>query len=157
MRSLLVLLASVLGLLLGFAVPAEAAAEPSGAELPVDHVNALAYAVAHRNQPPSGANDWNCLPTAEHPNPVVLAHGSIENMAQNWYALAPLLRNEGYCVYAPLRSRTRRRASVSPVLIRPAAPDGSRSRPRSCPRSWTGCVRPPVRSRSTSSSIPRAG
>ncbi|MHA6802554.1 esterase/lipase family protein [Salinifilum ghardaiensis] len=106
MRRLLALLASAL--LVGLAAPA-AASTPSGGgpsapdeELPVDHnyANALAYAAAHPNGPPPGANDWACRPAPEHPNPVVLVHGSIENMAQNWYALAPLLRNEGYCVYA---------------------------------------------------------
>ncbi|MBF6214569.1 alpha/beta fold hydrolase [Nocardia puris] len=47
-----------------------------------------------------GANDWSCRPSAEHPNPVVLAHGTGGGAQTNWGVYAPLLANEGYCVYA---------------------------------------------------------
>lgn len=47
-----------------------------------------------------GANDWTCKPTAAHPNPVVLLHGTAGGAQTNWGAYAPLLANEGYCVYA---------------------------------------------------------
>ncbi|MEV0245835.1 alpha/beta fold hydrolase [Nocardia sp. NPDC050712] len=46
-----------------------------------------------------GANDWSCVPTAEHPQPVVLVHGVLGNGA-GWPAMAPLLHNNGYCVFA---------------------------------------------------------
>ncbi|MFD4293554.1 esterase/lipase family protein [Rhodococcus sp. NPDC058505] len=47
-----------------------------------------------------GSNDWSCTPTAEHPNPVVLVHGTGGNRQTNWATYAPLLANEGYCVYS---------------------------------------------------------
>jgi triacylglycerol esterase/lipase EstA (alpha/beta hydrolase family) len=46
-----------------------------------------------------GAND-GCMPSDEHPYPVVLVHGTAENEAADWASLAPLLANHGYCVYA---------------------------------------------------------
>jgi triacylglycerol lipase len=49
---------------------------------------------------PPGANDWSCRPTARHPRPVVLVHGTGGNKNTNWQTYAPLLANNGYCVYA---------------------------------------------------------
>jgi triacylglycerol esterase/lipase EstA (alpha/beta hydrolase family) len=89
------------------AAPAHAAAPPpaaatGGESLPVVYSGAaaLAHATAHPDTPPAGANDWSCRPTAAHPNPVVLVHGTAENMTYNWYTLSPLLANHGYCVFA---------------------------------------------------------
>ncbi|MBF6319236.1 alpha/beta fold hydrolase [Nocardia cyriacigeorgica] len=47
-----------------------------------------------------GSNDWSCRPGAEHPNPVVLAHGTGGGAQTNWGTYVALLANEGYCVYS---------------------------------------------------------
>lgn len=47
-----------------------------------------------------GSNNWSCRPSKQHPYPVVLVHGTFENRANNWQAYAPLLFNNGYCVFA---------------------------------------------------------
>lgn len=47
-----------------------------------------------------GTNDWSCRPTAAHPRPVVLVHGTAGNRSTNWQTYGPLLKNNGYCVFA---------------------------------------------------------
>ena len=49
---------------------------------------------------PPGANDWSCKPTAAHPEPVVLVHGTFADMTESWNLFSPALHNDGYCVFA---------------------------------------------------------
>lgn len=49
---------------------------------------------------PAGVNDFSCVPSAAHPDPVVLIHGTGGNRYTNWGFLGPHLANAGYCVFA---------------------------------------------------------
>ncbi|GGP50079.1 esterase/lipase family protein [Streptomyces melanogenes] len=50
--------------------------------------------------PSSGWNDYSCKPSAAHPRPVVLVHGTFGNSVDNWLALAPYLVHRDYCVFS---------------------------------------------------------
>ncbi|MGN6258846.1 MAG: esterase/lipase family protein [Solirubrobacterales bacterium] len=76
------------------------AAAPAYADLPVIYSGAYGYAHESPTASPPGANDWSCQPTAAHPRPVVLVHGTFADMSDNWQALSPLLKNNGWCVFA---------------------------------------------------------
>lgn len=79
-------------------VPASSAA----GDYPVSY-NFLSSAVLAGTQvdaDPPGANDFTCRPTPRHPRPVVLVHGTAGNKNTNWQTYAPLLANNGYCVFA---------------------------------------------------------
>ncbi|MFJ9738663.1 esterase/lipase family protein [Streptomyces sp. NPDC101166] len=47
-----------------------------------------------------GWNDYDCEPSAAHPRPVVLVHGTFANSVDNWLSLAPYLTHRGYCVFS---------------------------------------------------------
>jgi hypothetical protein len=91
-------------LLVGIAAVAVAVAAPAAsAKLTVPYGNtALGDAIWNEAWAPEsvqGANN-NCKPSAAHPYPVVLVHATLADEGSNWVTLAPLLANEGYCVYA---------------------------------------------------------
>ena len=52
------------------------------------------------NRSPAGTNDYSCRPSAAHPNPIVLVHGTLGNAYDSWSGLAPVLKSYGYCVFA---------------------------------------------------------
>jgi triacylglycerol lipase len=97
----------VRAVLAGFALAipvALVAGSPAGASdaLPVPYTflpTAVLAGVTPYADPP-GANNWTCAPSAAHPNPVVLVHGTAGNKNTNWQTYAPLLANNGYCVFA---------------------------------------------------------
>ncbi|MEW2300981.1 alpha/beta fold hydrolase [Streptomyces sp. NPDC006655] len=58
-------------------------------------------ATAHASSAPStGWNDYSCHPSAAHPRPVILVHGTLGNSVDNWLSLAPYLEDRGYCVFS---------------------------------------------------------
>ncbi|MEU0880680.1 alpha/beta fold hydrolase [Lentzea sp. NPDC005914] len=69
------------------------------APLPVTYnaLPAVAMTISQPGAAPPGANDWACQ---SDKRPVVLLHGTHANMAINWNTLSPLLKNNGYCVFA---------------------------------------------------------
>jgi pimeloyl-ACP methyl ester carboxylesterase len=93
--------ASSIAVLAGGLCAASASASAS-AQLPVTY-SAAAAITATFNSPatsPPGANNFSCRPTAAHPYPVVLVHGTLGNMNDSWQAASPILVNHGYCVFA---------------------------------------------------------
>jgi triacylglycerol esterase/lipase EstA (alpha/beta hydrolase family) len=90
----------------GRAAPATATATVSLAgkapARPVSYSFAAAFAatMATPMVPPPGSNNFSCQPSAAHPYPVILVHGTVENMSDNWQAASPLLASRGYCVFA---------------------------------------------------------
>jgi triacylglycerol lipase len=82
-----------------FLSPARAATV--GAHYPVVYnITSAEPYVGRPEEPPAGADNWTCRPSAAHPEPVVLVHGLGATMGENWSTMAPLLADQGYCVYA---------------------------------------------------------
>ncbi|MBC7633863.1 alpha/beta fold hydrolase [Aeromicrobium sp.] len=96
------LLVSALSLVLATgllaAAPSQAATEPL--PVPYSFLTSAVIAGLGVDADPPGANDWSCKPSAAHPRPIVLVHGLTGNKATNWQTYAPLLANNGYCVFA---------------------------------------------------------
>ena len=92
------MVAAVAAVLMMVVVPATASASYS---VPYGST-ALGDAIWNETWEPEsveGANN-NCKPTSAHPYPVVLVHATLADEGSNWVTLAPLLANNGYCVYA---------------------------------------------------------
>jgi triacylglycerol lipase len=79
--------------------PAGAASKPNY-PVPYNFLVGVAAVAVHPGTAPPGSNDWSCKPSVAHPEPVVLVHGLMANMTDNWQTMSPLLANNGYCVFA---------------------------------------------------------
>lgn len=91
--------------------------------------------------PPATMDPQACRPPVQHPDPVVLVHGTFATTS--WGLIGPALARGGYCVFT-FDYGNRARAT-------------SGSRPRSWPPSWTVCSQGRTPSASRSSATPRAG
>ena len=78
----------------------EAENTPATLPVPFEVPSLMALERIERHGSPPGANDWSRMPRADHPNPVILVHGTSANMQGNWQTIAPMLSNEGYAVFA---------------------------------------------------------
>jgi triacylglycerol esterase/lipase EstA (alpha/beta hydrolase family) len=96
-RYLALPLACGLAALTSVAVPARA-----DGPLPViyDSAPAIVQFALNHDGPPPGANDFGCEPSADHPYPVILVPATATTMSLDFNALSPLLKNNGYCVFA---------------------------------------------------------
>ena len=94
-RTLTLLPALALALGVTTTAPA-AAAHPSPATTPAGDAARLPSHSTVR----SGWNNYSCKPSADHPRPVVLVHGTLGNAIDNWLGLAPYLVARGYCVFS---------------------------------------------------------
>jgi triacylglycerol esterase/lipase EstA (alpha/beta hydrolase family) len=50
--------------------------------------------------PPPGSNDFSCRPSAAHPYPVVLVHGTLLDQTSDWVLMSLVLKRAGYCVFS---------------------------------------------------------
>ncbi|MGW3998577.1 esterase/lipase family protein [Amycolatopsis sp. NPDC004772] len=98
-RWLTTVVAAVAALALGAGTGQAAEREPTGPVQPTI-LTAAVYSLGAPTIAPPGANDWNCKPSAQHPNPVLLSNGTTANAYENWANLSQKLADAGYCVFA---------------------------------------------------------
>jgi triacylglycerol esterase/lipase EstA (alpha/beta hydrolase family) len=103
-RSIAARLSALVALAAAGALAATAAtggvARASALPVNYDFIAAAATTALAPATPPPGANNFACRPSAAHPYPVILVHGTFANMNDNWQAASPVLVNHGYCVFA---------------------------------------------------------
>jgi triacylglycerol esterase/lipase EstA (alpha/beta hydrolase family) len=87
-------------LLVAAAMVLAASGTAAAAPLPVGNfASGLATEFTNPGGNPPGSDIWSCRPSAAHPYPVILVHGTLANENFSWQALSPMLANAGYCVY----------------------------------------------------------
>ncbi|WP_068067287.1 esterase/lipase family protein [Nocardia xishanensis] len=62
-------------------------------------VEAFGYGLIHPDVAPPGANDWKCKPTAEHPRPVVMLHGTWMNAYNGFAYMGQPVKDAGFCTF----------------------------------------------------------
>lgn len=76
------------------------AADPGGHGPPqTSWLAAFGYSLANPDAAPPGSNDWNCKPTAEHPRPVVLVHGTWMNAYNGYAFMGQPIKDAGFCTF----------------------------------------------------------
>ncbi|MFI6169561.1 esterase/lipase family protein [Nocardia sp. NPDC051052] len=60
---------------------------------------AFGYGLMNPDVAPPGANDWNCKPTAAHPRPVVLLHGTWMNAYNGYAFMGQPIKDAGFCTF----------------------------------------------------------
>lgn len=98
MRTLVTLLMCI-GL--GVLVAGPASATPPRLPVTYSFASGIDAELRHPGGSLPGSNDYSCRPSAAHPRPVILVHGSGGGRQTNWGTLVPVLHNAGYCVFAP--------------------------------------------------------
>ena len=97
--------AAVAGLLaaalLVVVAPGSATAVPTADQVPWRWWDGAAHQLTHGLADPPGLNRDDCRPTARHPEPVILVHGTGLNGGNSWATFGAALAAEGYCVWAP--------------------------------------------------------
>ncbi|MGO1950441.1 MAG: esterase/lipase family protein [Mycobacteriaceae bacterium] len=68
-------------------------------DVPLSKIASQRAGLADRDADPSGANLVQDAGSTEHPVPVILVHGTLDNAVSAWHSLAPLLRNAGFSVF----------------------------------------------------------
>ncbi|CAM4492996.1 alpha/beta fold hydrolase [Nocardia ninae] len=60
---------------------------------------AFGHGLMNPDVAPPGANDWNCKPTAAHPRPVVMLHGTWMNAYNGYAYMGQPIKDAGFCTF----------------------------------------------------------
>ncbi|MGH3392170.1 MAG: esterase/lipase family protein [Actinomadura sp.] len=75
-----------------------AGAAPAAA--PVQAADAVGEAQALAAPGLTGVNNWSCRPSAAHPRPLVMVHGTFQSGTAAWLVAARAFVRRGFCVFA---------------------------------------------------------